>query len=162
MQLASADRASLDRIQYNPCLTALFWIENDRGLPAPGAVQRPEANLRWIADNHRKGISSEAIIFTAQAGPTYTRQLWDITDQQILSAMRVDVMPYLHDDARIVQSQLQRWQYSQPTAVHPERFLLAQDLPTLAFAGDGFAEPWLEGAAVSGYLVAEALAEKLS
>ena len=71
-------------------------------------------------------------------------------------------MPYLHDDARIVQSQLQRWQYSQPTAVHPERFLLAQDLPTLAFAGDGFAEPWLEGAAVSGYLVAEALAEKLS
>ncbi len=162
VQLASADRASLDRIQYNPCLTALFWIENDRGLPAPGAVQRPEANLRWIADNHRKGISSEAIIFTAQAGPTYTRQLWDITDQQILSAMRVDVMPYLHDDARIVQSQLQRWQYSQPTAVHPERFLLAQDLPTLAFAGDGFAEPWLEGAAVSGYLVAEALAEKLS
>jgi predicted NAD/FAD-dependent oxidoreductase len=162
VSLAEADRAALERIDYSPCLTALFWIENDRGLPAPGAVQRPEANLRWIADNRRKGISPEATIFTAQAGPIYSRQLWDITDQQILSAMRVDVLPFLHDDARIVQSQLQRWQYSQPTVVHPERFLMAQNLPVMAFAGDGFTEPWLEGAALSGLMVADALAEKLA
>jgi predicted NAD/FAD-dependent oxidoreductase len=46
--------------------------------------------------------------------------------------------------------------------VHPERFLMAQNLPVMAFAGDGFTEPWLEGAALSGLMVADALAEKLA
>lgn len=161
VSLNADDRASLERISYSPCLTALFWVENARGLPAPGAVQRPEANLRWIADNQRKGISPDALVFTAQAGPTYSRQLWEMADQRVMSALRVDIMPFLPDDARIVQSHLERWQYAQPMVVHPERYLVAQNVPTLAFAGDGFAEPWLEGASLSGLLVADALAERL-
>ena len=159
--LADADREALQRISYTPCLTAVFWVERTVGLPAPGAVQRTEAHLRWIVDNQRKGISPDALVFTAQAGPTYSRQIWELTDQQILSAMRVDILPFLQDDARILQSHLQRWQYSQATTVHPERYLLAQAGPVLAFAGDGFAEPWLEGAALSGLMVSDALAERV-
>lgn len=161
ISLPEGDRAALAKIQYAPCLSALFWVENHNGLPAPGAVQRPEANLRWIADNHRKGISPDATVMTAQAGPNYSRQLWEATDQKVLSALRVDILPFLNDEARIVKSELERWQYSQATVVHPERYLLTDYAPVMAFAGDGFAEPKLEGAALSGWAVADALAEKV-
>ncbi|MFO7321056.1 MAG: FAD-dependent oxidoreductase [Chloroflexota bacterium] len=160
--LADDDRQALERIEYEPCLTGLFWVEGFNGLPAPGAVQRPEANLRWIADNRRKGISPDAVVLTAQASPTYSRQLWDITDQQVLSAMRVDLLPFIGDDARIALMQLRRWRYSQVTRPHPQPFLLATGTPPLVFAGDAFAEPSLEGAAVSGLQAAQALAAALA
>lgn len=159
--LDTDDRTGLERVEYEPCLTGLFWVERFHGLPAPGAVQRPEANLRWIADNRRKGISPDAIVLTAQASPTYSRQLWDVADQQVLSAMRVDIMPFIGDDARVAQAQLRRWRYSQVTRTHPAPFLLAKDTPPLAFAGDAFADPWLEGAALSGLHAAAALGEAL-
>ena len=56
------------------------------------------------------------------------------------------------------EMQLKRWRYALPTTLHPERYLLATGIPTLAFAGDAFGWPRVEGAALSGLTAGDALA----
>ena len=53
--------------------------------------------------------------------------------------------------------QVHRWRYSQPTVLHEESFLVAEGVPNLVFAGDAFAGPKIEGAALSGLSAAEAM-----
>jgi len=156
-KLHADDRVALDRIEYVPCLTGLFWVDDHSGLPAPGGVQRPEANISWVADNQRKGISPKAVVITAQASARYSRQLWEREDADILRAFRVDLLPFLRDGGVIHEMQLKRWRYSKPTVLYPDVFLLARDLPALAFAGDAFREARVEGAALSGLGVGQAL-----
>ena len=50
-------------------------------------------------------------------------------------------------------AQLKRWRYSIPTALHPDPFLKAGDLPPLYFGGDAFGGPRIEGAALSGMAI---------
>ena len=160
--LADEDRAALGKIAYEPCLTGIFEVNSDVGLPAPGAIQRPQANVSWVADNHRKGISPDAVVLTVQASPTYSRQLWELSDERILSALRVDLMPFIRDSSNIREAQLKRWRYSLPSVLHPDRCLLAAGLPPLAFAGDAFKEPRVEGAVLSGLAAGAAVADKLA
>ncbi|MCC6802026.1 MAG: FAD-dependent oxidoreductase [Anaerolineae bacterium] len=155
------DRKALEAIQYSPSLTGMFRLDRVIRLPSPGAIQRPHANVHWIADNHRKGISPGAVILTAQAGTTYSRQLWERSDEQILNALKVDLLPVI-GDAQIVEAQLKRWRYSQPEQIYPERCFVAADLPApLVFAGDAFGEPRVEGAALSGMAAGRRLIELL-
>jgi len=156
------DWAALKLIAYAPCLTGVFWIEGEIGLPSPGAIQRPNAPVRWIADNHRKGISPDATVVTLQAGEAYSRQLWENSDDEILTSFRVDLLPFLGKNARIVEAELKRWRYAAPTVLYPERCLVAADVPPLVFAGDAFGEPRVEGAALSGLAAGRALVEKLN
>lgn len=159
--LAPSDRAELVKIEYDPSLTAMFLVEGEVRLPPPGALQRPHAPIYWIGDNTRKGISPKATILTAQAGPTYSRQLWERTDSEILSAMRVDMLPILGERVKIVEAELKRWRYAQPRSLYKDRCLVATDLPPLIFAGDAFGGPRVEGAVLSGLTAGHTLAEKL-
>ena len=70
--LAAEQRAALEAVAYAPCLCALCWAEGTVWLPAPGAVQRPQADISWIADNQRKGISPYAPVFTLHASPAWS------------------------------------------------------------------------------------------
>ncbi len=159
VQLSPADRDALDAIEYNPSLSGMFVLDREVRLPTPGAIQRPHANVQWIADNHRKGISPNAVILTAQASATYSRQLWDRSDDEILAAMRVDMLPVL-GNAQITELQLKRWRYSQPVNPYSERCLIASDMPApLVFAGDAFGGPRVEGATLSGMAAGRALLE---
>lgn len=155
--LDDKDREALKSVEYMPSLVGIFSISGDRGLPAPGAVQRPEANIRWIADNRRKGIS-KSIVLTAQAGPTYSRQLWNATDEEVLSALRVDLLPFIADDARILESKLRRWRYAQPLKAYSERYFIPKGLDGLVLAGDAYGDPRIEGAALSGIAAARFVA----
>lgn len=159
--LTPDDRTMLESIHYSPSLTGLFRLDRVVRLPSPGAIQRPHANIHWIADNHRKGISPGAVILTAQAGATYSRQLWDRPDEQILGALKVDLLPVL-GDAKIIEAQLKRWRYAQPEEIYPQGYFVAADLPApLMFAGDAFGAPRVEGASLSGIAAGRALIKLL-
>ncbi len=159
--LSDPDRTALEAINYYPSLTGLFVLDRQLRLPSPGAIQRPYANIRWIADNKRKGISPDAVVITAQAGGVYSSQLWERSDEEILAAFRVDLLPVL-GEAKILESQLKRWLYAQPSNHYDERYLLATDQPApLMFAGDAFGGPRIEGACLSGLAAGRALLEAL-
>ena len=53
--------------------------------------------------------------------------------------------------------QIHRWRYSQPSTLHDESFLMAEGVPNLVYAGDAFAGPKIEGAALSGLSAAQAM-----
>lgn len=158
--LDDEDQKALSAIDYEMCLTAMMVLDRPIHLPTPGAIQRQEANIHWIADNRAKGISPNATVITMQATGAYSHQLWDQSDERILGAFRVDIMPLL-GDAHIVEAQLKRWRHSRPLSVYPERYLFAKGNTNLAFAGDAFAGPRVEGAVLSGLAVGQELASRL-
>jgi renalase len=156
-RLARDDRVALDRISYAPCVAGLFSVDGAVHLPEPGAIQRPNEPISWIADNKRKGISPEATIITVHAGPAYSQQLWESTDDEAIAALHSGLQTFLDPAARVLDAQLKRWRYAQPTTLHPARCLLASEGPALSFAGDAFGAPRVEGAALSGIAAAEGI-----
>lgn len=161
VELNEQDRAALEAIEYAPSLTGMFVLDREIRLPSPGAIQRPHANIHWIADNHRKGISPVTVVLTAQAGAAYSRQLWDRPDEEILAALKVDLLPVL-GGATITEGQLKRWRYAMPMTEYPQAYLLAGDQPApLMFAGDAFGSPRVEGASMSGLAAGRALIDLL-
>jgi predicted NAD/FAD-dependent oxidoreductase len=157
--LNDLDQVALERVEYAPCMAGLFRVNGDVNLPEPGALQRPDDPISWIADNQRKGISPDEKVITVHAGPGYSRQIWDIPDALALPMLQATLQPLLAAGAAIVEGQLKRWRYALPTVLHPARYLLAANLPPLVFAGDAFAEARIEGAALSGMAAATVLSE---
>ncbi|MEZ4639272.1 MAG: hypothetical protein R2856_30635 [Caldilineaceae bacterium] len=68
---------------------------------------------------------------------------------------------YMLPDTRLVESQIKRWRYSFPESLYKESTLLAASLPALAFGGDAFGGPRVEGAYLSGLAIAKAIARSL-
>jgi len=158
--LEPEDREALDAIRYEPCITGIFLVDHEASLPNPGAIQRPGAQVIWIGDNKRKGLSSLPLL-TVQANPNYSRALWDRRDDEIINSMRIDLMPFIGENARILEGEIKRWRYALPVQLHPEPTLIALNLPLLAFAGDAFGQPRVEGAFLSGRAAGEAIRDLL-
>ena len=159
--LSLDELATLTAITYAPSLTGLFWVEGSLYLPAPGAIQRPDMPIVWIADNQRKGISPEACVLTVQAGTDMSKSLWPMSDNEILISLEQVFAFFMGPDAMLRDAQLKRWRYAAPEHVVPERFLWATQGPPLIFAGDAFGGPRIEGAALSGLATGLALARQL-
>lgn len=157
--LHPADRAALEAVTYAPTLAGLFWVDGRVVLPPPGALQRPDHDFPFIADNQRKGISPHARIVTIHAHPRLAATLWDAPPEKQLAVLYDGLRPFLGASAVIIEAQVHRWRYAIPTALYPKPTLLAQDLPPLAFAGDAFDGPRVEGAAVSGLAAAEVIGD---
>lgn len=156
-KLSDADRAALERIEYDPCLCGLFWVEGEVDLPEPGAVQRRGETFQWIADNQRKGISPEARLITMHADPDFSARMYEEPDAVVLPPMREQLESLLGEDASIREAHVKRWRYSQPRVLHDAPHLHAEDLPPLYFGGDAFDGARVEGAALSGMSMGEAL-----
>ncbi|NDJ51766.1 MAG: FAD-dependent oxidoreductase, partial [Chloroflexi bacterium] len=160
-QLKTPDRVPLENISYAPCICGMFHVEGRVTLPDPGALQRPYHPISWIADNQRKGISPDARIVTVHAGHEYSNDLWDKPDDVALAAIRDGLTPFLAPSAKILEGQLKRWRYAFPIGRYHQPTLIATDLAPLAFAGDAFAGPRVEGAVRSGLAAADAIATRL-
>lgn len=157
--LANPDRAALARITYAPSITGLVWLDGGVNLPEPGALQRPLHPISWMADNQRKRISPEAAVITMHVNPVQS-QLWQAApDEEVQGYLREALRPYLAPNGRIRQIKIMRWPYALPVTLHPERTLLAARLPPLAFAGDAFNGPRVEGAVLSGLAAAAAVGD---
>ncbi|MCC6614413.1 MAG: FAD-dependent oxidoreductase [Anaerolineae bacterium] len=159
VELDGEEAEVLGQIDYDPCLCGLFWIEGDIYLPEPGALQRSYADIAWIADNWRKGISPDARIITIQASPGYSRDHFEDSDQALISRFTAELVAFMNPTAHLREAKIKRWRYAQPSKLYPQRFLAATGLP-LVFAGDAFAGPRVEGAALSGLAAARALLAK--
>jgi renalase len=156
-QLTTADREALETIQYAPCVCGLFRVEGQTRLPEPGALQRPDAAISWMADNQRKGISPEARIVTVHAGADLSRELYTVGEADALGVLQREMEAWLEADSKVVEGELKKWRYAQPINLYPERCLRATGLPPLLFAGDAFGEARVEGAYLSGLAAAENL-----
>lgn len=161
-KLPASDREALQAITYAPCVAGLFWVNGEVDLPEPGALQRPDAPVSWIADNRRKGISPEATIITVHAGPDYSRALWEQPEAQALAALQAELAARLKPGAAVVEAQLKRWRYALPTRTYAARYLMPAGVPPLAFAGDAFGGPRVEGAVLSGIEAGNAVVARLA
>ena len=158
--LSNEDQTALAKIAYAPCVAALLWVDGPVDLPEPGALQRPDDPISWIADNQRKGISPDARLITVHAAPDYSRTLWDTPQAEALALLTESVQPFFTPTTTLIEAQLKRWRYALPTELHPDRTLVATDLPPLVFAGDAFGGPRVEGAALSGLTAGRILAKQ--
>ncbi|MFZ2361199.1 MAG: FAD-dependent oxidoreductase [Anaerolineae bacterium] len=156
--LADCDREALEDIEYAPSLAGIFWLDQPLRLPEPGAMQRSNAPIAWMADNQRKGISPEATLATVHAAPEISEAAWQMPEAAVLESLFEGLQPFLPPGAQVLEQQLKRWRYALPTQSYPERMLVADGPLPLVFAGDAFGGPRIEGAALSGLAAGRALA----
>jgi hypothetical protein len=118
-------------------------------------VQEADETFSFIGDNQAKGISAvPAVTFHARAD--WSLERWDRPRDEVHAELIERARPWL-GGATIVDSQVKRWRFATPKHVWPERCWRASDSP-LVLAGDAFAGPRVEGAALSGLAAATALA----
>ena len=159
--LPKAIREELEQIEYVPCLALLVSLSGASLVPDPGGLWFPGEPIRWIADNHRKGISQGSNgALTIHAGTDYSRQNWDTPARRVIEELLAEATPWLGTTP--VQTHLYRWRYSQPILPYPQRCLTMKTPAPLVFAGDAFGGPRVEGAALSGLAAASALKELIS
>lgn len=163
-------RDALETVTYDPCIALLVLMPGSSGstsgsdVPPPGAVQQrsedPEP-IYWIADNQQKGISPNAVAITIHAGPEFSRRYAEVDDGGVAEELLKAAGRWIRGPVEAVQ--VKRWRYAKPTRTLPDRCLFV-DRPLsspLAFAGDAFAGPRVEGAALSGMAAAKRLADAL-
>ena len=162
VSLRADEQAALQRIAYAPSLCALCAIDGRVWLPAPGAVQRPQADISWIADNQRKGISPYAAVYTLHASPAWSGAHMQDADEALLDVFYPALAEWTSGKVEWRELQIKRWRYAQPLVLHPEQYLRAATLAPLYFGGDAFGSPRVEGAALSGLAIGDALGRVLA
>lgn len=155
--LVSAEVAmpeELWRTEYDRTLALLAVLDRPSSVPAPGGHQG-DPSFTFVADHQAKGISMVPAV-TLHAEPVWSEAHWD-DDPVSAHDLLVDLArPYL-GEAVIVESQLKRWRFATPRRIWPEAHWSPTDLVSLAVAGDAFAGPRVEGAALSGLSAADSL-----
>lgn len=145
---------ALWRTDYDRTLALLAVLDRPSRVPEPGGLQS-DPNFTFVADHQQKGISISPAL-TLAASPDWSEAHWDdepVTAHDLLVEL---ARPYL-GDASIVESQLKRWRFATPRRIWPEAHWSPDDVPGLAVAGDAFAGPRVEGAALSGLSAAASL-----
>ena len=142
------------RTDYDRTLCLLAVLDRPGTVPQPGGVQT-DPQFTFVADNQAKGISDVPAL-TLHANPQWSGEHWDDDPADALAALTELARPYL-GDAQIVSSQLKKWRFATPRKIWPDPCWRADGEPTLVVAGDAFAGPKMEGAALSGLAAAAAL-----
>ena len=152
--LGEASPSTLTAIAYEPTLCLLGLLDRRSTALGPvGALQRPEGSpFEFVADNAARG-SSVVPALTAHLTAAESARRWDDPDEDTLAFALDAVQPFL-DGAAVSAVELKRWRYATPSVLHPDPCLVEGPV---AFAGDAFGSPRVEGAATSGWAAAEAL-----
>jgi predicted NAD/FAD-dependent oxidoreductase len=150
--LPAGTQSALEHIAYDPCLAVLAVLDGPSDVPAPGGLRPEHPIIYWLADNQQKGISPLPAV-TIHAGPDFSREHYAAaqeaaTKEEVMQKILAAAAPWLGAD--VVSAQLHRWRYSAPVDVYAEPCLVVPGRYPLIFAGDAFAGPRVEGAALSG------------
>lgn len=159
VDLNPSDDKALRSIEFQRCIAALAILERPSAISShQGALKVKEGPIRWISDNHRKGISPEVPSVTIHSTPDFAEEYWDSDDSVRIPILLDAASEYL--GAEVLSYQGHRWGFSQPTASFREEAYVAPGL-RLAIAGDGVAGGRVEGAALSGLAAGEALVDHI-
>ncbi len=156
--LPSPIRRELAELSYHPTLAVLALLEGPSELPDPGAYHGDGDPLDWIADNRQKGISTTHAI-TLHAGTTFSRRHLEHDPDEWAPKLLEAAKPLL--GSAVAAWSTHRWRHAAPAETHPERTVVCDSPGLVAFAGDMFAGPRVEGAALSGLAAADALLAQL-
>jgi len=151
--------ARLAAIEYERCLAVLAVLEGTSRLPPPGGLAPAEGPIAWIADNQLKGVSVEPAI-TIHATHAFSLEQWEGDRQESGRVLLAAAAEWL--GVGIKTFQVHGWRYSKPMRVHEQACVIASQSPMLVLAGDAFAGPKVEGAALSGWAAAEAILKSTS
>lgn len=147
-------------IDYDRTLGLLAVVDSaNHSVPSPGGLQNPDEVFSFIGNNTAKGIS-QAEALTFHANPTWSLAHFDDETSQIEALLTEAAQPWL-GDARVISSQVKKWRFATPQSAWPEPcWQTAQH--RIVLAGDAFAGPKMEGAALSGLAAASALVTTFS
>jgi len=145
-------RSVLNGIVYEPCFALLVILDGPSLIPVPGYVRPQHGPIGFIADNNQKGLTAGAVALTIHAQAAFTRSHFDAAQEEVIQRLLRAAGPWLGSEVR--SCQLHRWTYSQPTVPCAEPCLFSENPAPLAFAGDGFGAPRIEGAFLSGLAAA--------
>lgn len=146
----------LRNTNYFATLALLAVIDGEPNIAEPGGMQFSDGPFTFIANNHRKGISSiNALTFHAEHD--YSLRRFDDDPDEVHAELIQQAAPWL-GEATIVESQLKKWRYAGPVTPLPDRtHVFEAGGCDIALAGDAFGGPKVEGAFNSGEAAAEAL-----
>jgi hypothetical protein len=123
-------------------------------LAPPGGLAPSDGPIAWIADNQLKGISAEPAV-TIHATHAFSLEHWERDRQESGRRLLDAANDWLGTDVRTFQ--VHGWLYSKPLQLDECRCAIVSQVPPLVLAGDAFAGPRVEGAALSGWAAAEAV-----
>jgi predicted NAD/FAD-dependent oxidoreductase len=154
LTLAAETRTRLEGIAYERCLAVLAVLSGPSRLAPPGGLAPVGGPIAWIADNQLKGISAEPSV-TIHANHAFSLERWEHDRQESGRQLLSAAAPWLGASTRTFQ--VHGWRYSKPMQTDERPCLIVSEDPPLVLAGDGFAGPRVEGAALSGWAAAEAI-----
>lgn len=140
---------------YVRTLGLLAVLDSDsHAVPAPGGVQEPDGTFQFIGDNKAKGISPVPAL-TFHFSPAFSAAHFDDRLDDLHALLTEHVRPWL-GGARITESQVKKWRFATPLAVHPDPCWESPD-GRIVLAGDAFAGPRVEAAVLSGLAAVAAI-----
>jgi len=143
---------ALYKTEYDRTLTLLATLDGPTNIAPPGALQEPSDVVSFVVDNSQKQISTTAAI-TLNATAAFSEAHWAMNPDEVHALLRDHAQRFL-GESKIVESQLKRWRFATPRTIWPEPCWVND---SLALAGDAFAGPRIEGAAISGLAGAVAI-----
>jgi hypothetical protein len=128
-------------------------------MPPPGGMAFDHGPLAWLADNQLKGISPVPCVIM-HASHDFSLAHWEADRRELALELLQAAAPWIHAGVR--EFQTHGWLYSKPRQVHEDACALLHHAPPLVMAGDAFAGPKVEGAALSGWAAAECVLDAIS
>lgn len=152
--LPASLKQQLECIGYEPCFAVLATLEGPSGVPEPGAVHPDSAEIYWISDNFRKGISPETHCITLHSTGAWAACHYHDDSDAVARELLALAAPIVGQATR--RFEVRRWRYAKAVQVLDVECVLEPELQ-LVLAGDGFLGARVEAAALSGLAAARTI-----
>lgn len=145
----------LRSIDYDRTLGLLVTLDSvPHNIATPGGIQFADDTFSFIGDNMAKNVSATPAL-TFHANPAWSLAHFDDEIDAIHADLLAAATPWI-GDATILSSQAKKWRFAVPQRTWPDACWV-DETGSLALAGDAFAGPRVEGAALSGVAASERL-----
>ena len=154
VKLDAESDSVLSNISYRRVLVTLLVLDGPSGLEEPGFMKFTDGgSLDVIADNLLRGSSPVSSV-TVHSSHDFADENWDCPKDELVEKMKLMALPHL--SASVVATDSHRWGFAHRVGDSDREFLALKELG-LWLAGDSFATAKVEGAAISGLEVANAI-----